>query len=137
MSELGVLLAAEGDAAEAAENSLDAPERTNVKVTRGCSTRDGQLFSDEERMNVHKVIQTSALSGRIAEGKADPITAEERAIVGELRASYEKRFGHGKSHSADTHRTRFNSEEEEEEEEEERANADADELIRLGQEMGT
>jgi predicted DNA binding CopG/RHH family protein len=35
MSELGDLLAAEGDAAEAAENSSDARERTNVKVTRG------------------------------------------------------------------------------------------------------
>ncbi|CAN5219849.1 hypothetical protein BH09ACT6_BH09ACT6_15590 [soil metagenome] len=38
-----------------------------------------------------KVNQPSALAGRIAEGKADPITAEERAIVAELRASYEKR----------------------------------------------
>ncbi|TQL53976.1 hypothetical protein [Subtercola boreus] len=35
----------------------------------------------------------SVLAGLIAEGKADPITAEERAIVAEIRAYYEKKFG--------------------------------------------
>jgi hypothetical protein len=36
----------------------------------------------------------SVLAGLIAEGKADPITAEERAIVAEIRAFYEKKYGH-------------------------------------------
>ena len=35
----------------------------------------------------------SVLAGLIAEGKADPITAEERAMVAEIRAYYEKKFG--------------------------------------------
>ncbi|MEA9984625.1 hypothetical protein [Subtercola sp. RTI3] len=37
----------------------------------------------------------SVLAGLIAEGRADPITAEERAIVAEIRAFYEKKYGHG------------------------------------------
>ncbi|MBM7473163.1 hypothetical protein [Subtercola frigoramans] len=40
----------------------------------------------------------SALAGLIAAGKADPITDEERAIVAELRAFYEKKYG-GSPHS--------------------------------------
>jgi hypothetical protein len=40
-----------------------------------------------------KIKQSSALAGRIAAGKADPISEEERAIVAELRANYEKKFG--------------------------------------------
>ena len=42
---------------------------------------------------VKKVRRPSALAGRIAAGKADPISPEERAIVAELRATYETRFG--------------------------------------------
>lgn len=41
--------------------------------------------------------QTSALAGRIAEGKADPISDEERAIVAEIRAFYEKKYGRRES----------------------------------------
>ncbi|WP_315093264.1 hypothetical protein [uncultured Cellulomonas sp.] len=35
----------------------------------------------------------SALSSRIAAGKAEPITAEERAIVAGLRADFERKYG--------------------------------------------
>ncbi|RFA13907.1 hypothetical protein B7R21_07550 [Subtercola boreus] len=38
--------------------------------------------------------RTSALASRIAEGKADPITNEEREIVAKIRAFYEKKYGH-------------------------------------------
>lgn len=38
--------------------------------------------------------QASALANRIAEGKADPISDEEREIVAEIRAFYEKKYGH-------------------------------------------
>lgn len=37
--------------------------------------------------------RASALEGRIAAGKADPITAEERAIVADLRAGFEEKYG--------------------------------------------
>jgi hypothetical protein len=37
--------------------------------------------------------RVSALAGRIAAGKADPISPEERRIVAGLRASYEQKYG--------------------------------------------
>ncbi len=41
----------------------------------------------------------SALSTRISQGKADPITPEERRIVADLRARYEQRVGAAKRSS--------------------------------------
>lgn len=37
--------------------------------------------------------RASVLAERIAEGKADPISMEERQIVAGLRADFEKRYG--------------------------------------------
>lgn len=37
--------------------------------------------------------QVSALATRIAAGKAEPISAEERKIVAGLRAGFEKKYG--------------------------------------------
>ena len=45
-----------------------------------------------------KSASSSALQARIAEGKADPITDEERAIVKQMRANFNKRYGRSVAH---------------------------------------
>ena len=40
-----------------------------------------------------KTKRVSALAERIAAGKADPISVEEREIVAGLRADFEKKYG--------------------------------------------
>lgn len=47
-----------------------------------------------------RIIQISALDGRIKQGKADPITSAEKRLVAELREGYEKKFGGSKSAKA-------------------------------------
>lgn len=47
--------------------------------------------------------QKSALAGRIAAGKAEPISAEERAIVAEMRKFFDQKYG-GKKLATEAHR---------------------------------
>lgn len=46
-----------------------------------------------EVVDVAKKKRVSVLAERIAAGKADPISAEERAIVAGFRADYERKYG--------------------------------------------
>jgi hypothetical protein len=48
---------------------------------------------EEEVGEMVKQKRVSVLAGRIAAGKADPISAEEREIVAGLRTLYAKRYG--------------------------------------------
>jgi antimicrobial peptide system SdpB family protein len=66
-------------------------ERETRRLARENNTMKEQDTSLREAKPVGKA--KSALARRIAAGKADPISPEERAIVAELRMSYKKRYG--------------------------------------------
>ena len=55
----------------------------------------------QEVVTMGKTKRVSALSGRIAAGKADPIRPEERRIVAGFRKSYEQKFGTPKQRPSD------------------------------------
>jgi hypothetical protein len=99
------VLAAEGADAEAAEAGA-SPARTNVRVTRGherartlqIRLNDSELaeltsLSSERGLPVSTVARELLLQSLTSENRADPITPEERAIVAEIRAFYERKFG--------------------------------------------